>query len=115
MGSPECLFCRIVSRQIPAQVVAEEPELVAFNDINPQAPTHLLIIPKEHITSLAETTEAHTMLMGNALQLANRLARKLQLGEGYRVVINNGAKAGQSVWHLHLHLLGGRTLTWPPG
>ena len=115
MGSSECLFCRIVSRQIPAQIVAEEGDLVAFKDINPQAPTHLLVIPKEHITSLADTTEAHTALMGNALQFVNRLARTFQLGEGYRVVINNGAKAGQSVWHLHVHLLGGRALTWPPG
>lgn len=114
MGS-ECLFCRIVNRQVPAQIVAEEGDLVAFKDINPQAPTHLLIIPKEHITSLAETTEAHTTLMGNALQFTNRLAKKFQLGEGYRVVINSGAQAGQSVWHLHLHLLGGRALTWPPG
>ena len=115
MGSSECLFCRIASRQVPAKIVAEDDELVAFADINPQAPTHLLIIPKEHIPSLADVTGSHTTLMGHALQFANRLARQYHLGAGYRVVINCGAQAGQSVWHLHWHLLGGRALTWPPG
>ena len=115
MGASECLFCRIANRQLPAKIVAEDDQLVAFTDINPQAPTHLLIIPKEHIPSLAEANESHTALMGHALHFANRLAQQYQLGAGYRVVINCGAQAGQSVWHLHLHLLGGRVLTWPPG
>ena len=115
MGSSECLFCRIANRQVPADIVAEHDGLLAFKDINPQAPTHLLIIPTEHIPTLADATDAHTALMGQALHFANRLARQYQLSPGYRVVINCGAKAGQSVWHLHLHLLGGRSLTWPPG
>ena len=115
MGNTECLFCRIAARAIPAEIVGETEELLALKDINPQAPTHLLIIPKEHIPTLAETTEAHTTLMGKAVQFVNRLARQYQIESGYRVVINCGAQAGQSIWHLHLHLLGGRPLQWPPG
>ena len=112
----DCLFCRIVTRSLPADIVAEADGLLAIKDINPKAPTHLLIIPTEHIPTLAETTDAHTSLLGNALHLANRLARQYQLTQsGYRVVVNCGAQAGQSVWHLHLHLLGGRALGWPPG
>lgn len=116
MTSAECLFCRVAQRKVPAEIVAEDDGLLAFKDIHPQAPTHLLIIPAEHIPTLAETTDAHTRLLGKALQFTNRLARQYQLTEGgYRVVINCGAGAGQSVWHLHVHLLGGRTLRWPPG
>lgn len=116
MSAADCLFCRIAARQLPAAIVAEEDGLLAFTDINPQAPTHLLIIPTEHIPSLTDLTEAHTTLMGRALQFANRLARQHQLtSSGYRVVLNCGAGAGQSVWHLHLHLLGGRPMRWPPG
>lgn len=116
MGAGECLFCRIVSRELPADIIAEVDGLLAFRDINPQAPTHLLIITKEHLPSLAEATDAHTVLLGNAIQFANQLARQHRLTEtGYRLVINCGAQAGQSVWHLHLHLLGGRPMRWPPG
>lgn len=116
MGAGECLFCRIVSRELPADIIAEADGLLAFRDTNPQAPTHLLIIPKEHIPSLTEATDAHTTLLGHAIQFANRLARQHRLTEaGYRLVINCGAQAGQSVWHLHLHLLGGRPMKWPPG
>jgi histidine triad (HIT) family protein len=115
MGAEECLFCRIAQRTLPADVVAETDTLLAFRDINPQAPTHLLIIPKEHLPSLADATEAHIPLLGSAVQFANRLARQHRLSAGYRVVANCGAQAGQSVWHLHFHLLGGRTLQWPPG
>lgn len=115
MADTACLFCRIVSRQMKANIVAETDELVAITDINPQAPTHLLIIPKEHIATLADSSERHTTLLGNALQLTNRLARAHQLTDDYRVVINNGARAGQSVFHLHVHLLGGRSFQWPPG
>ena len=111
----ECLFCRIAARQIPAKIVGEDNGLLAFHDVNPQAPTHLLIIPTEHIRSLAEMTPAHTELMGRAMQFANRLAQEHHIAEGYRVVVNCGAEAGQSVWHLHWHVLGGRRLTWPPG
>ncbi len=111
-----CLFCRIVSRQLPADIVAETDGFLAIKDINPQAPTHLLLIPTEHIPTLADVTEAHTTLLGKAMHFANRLASQYQLSQaGYRLVINCGAQAGQSIWHLHLHLLGGRSLRWPPG
>lgn len=116
MGPADCLFCRIATRSLPADIVGEAEGLLAFKDRHPQAPTHLLIIPTEHIPSLTELTPAHTTLLGNAVHFANRLAREHQLiPSGYRLVINCGAGAGQSVWHLHLHLLGGRTMRWPPG
>ena len=115
MSAAECLFCRIARRAIPAQIVAEDDGLLAFNDIHPQAPTHLLIIPTEHVTSLAEVTDAHCAMLGRALRFASRLAHEHALADGYRVVINSGTQAGQSVWHLHFHLLGGRALKWPPG
>ena len=116
MSEAECLFCRIATRKIPAEIVGEADGLLAVKDINPQAPTHLLIIPTEHIPTLADAAAGHTTLLGDALHFANRLARQCQLMQGgYRVVINCGAGAGQSVWHLHVHLLGGRALRWPPG
>ncbi len=90
--------------------------MVAFKDINPQAPTHLLVIPTEHVPSLAELTLSHTSLLGQLLQFAGRLARQYQLADsGFRVVVNTGRDAGQTVHHLHAHLLGGRALRWPPG
>ena len=116
MSVAECLFCRIANRALPADIVGEADGLLAFKDVNPKAPTHLLIIPTEHLATLADATEGHTVLLGKALQFANRLARQYQLApSGYRIVINCGPQAGQSVWHLHFHLLGGRTLRWPPG
>ena len=116
MKDAGCLFCRIVNRTLPADVVAETEGLLAVKDINPQAPTHLLILPTEHIPTLADTTEAHTVLLGKAIHFANRLARQYQVEQsGYRVVINCGPGAGQSVFHLHLHVLGGRLFRWPPG
>ena len=112
----ECLFCRITAKSIPAEIVRETPGLIAIKDIQPQAPTHLLIIPKEHIQALSDANEAQTPLLGNALQFINQLARELRLVVGgYRVVINCGAGAGQSVAHLHFHLLAGRPFRWPPG
>ncbi|MBI4597971.1 MAG: histidine triad nucleotide-binding protein [Candidatus Omnitrophica bacterium] len=112
----ECLFCRIANRQLPAAVVGEAEGVLAFNDINPQAPIHILIIPADHIPTLADITPAHAPLLGRMIGLANDLARQHRLADsGYRVVMNCGAGAGQSVWHLHLHLLGGRRFTWPPG
>ncbi|MBI3331125.1 MAG: histidine triad nucleotide-binding protein [Candidatus Omnitrophica bacterium] len=116
MSPQECLFCRIVNRSLPADIVGDAEGLLAIKDINPQAPTHLLILSTEHIPTLADATDTHTALLGNALHFANRLARQHQLvSSGYRLVINCGSGAGQSVWHLHLHLLGGRALRWPPG
>ena len=109
-----CLFCRIVRGEIPAKLVAESPECVAFRDINPQAPTHVLVIPREHVASLDSATDAATI--GHMALLAAEIARKEGLVEsGYRTVINTGADAGQTVWHVHLHLLGGRKMGWPPG
>lgn len=110
----ECLFCRIAAHQVPAQIVEETDEFVAFRDINPQAPTHLLIIPKAHVAAVSDVTEATAPLVAKAVLLANRLATQAGL-EGYRLVINCGVQAGQSVWHLHVHLLGGRPMRWPPG
>jgi len=116
MTQAECLFCRIIHRSVPADIVAEREGLMAVKDIHPQAPTHLLILPIEHIPTLADITEAQTPLMGQAIQLANRLARQHGLDRsGYRVVVNCGEGAGQSVRHLHFHLLGGRPMRWPPG
>ena len=116
MPTADCLFCRIALRQVPSTIVAEESGLLAFADLHPQAPTHLLVIPTEHIPALSDMTDAHVTLLGQALQFANRLASQRQLmPSGYRVVINCGPQAGQSVWHLHLHLLGGRAMGWPPG
>lgn len=115
MRELQCLFCRIAGRQVTAEIVGEMDGLLAFKDTNPQAPTHLLIIPTEHIATLADATEADTNLLGRTMQFANRLARQCQLMDGYRVVVNCGAQAGQSVLHLHAHLLGGRPMQWPPG
>lgn len=114
-ASEECLFCRIGRRQLPAEIIEETDELLAFKDVNPQAPTHLLVIPKAHISTLVELTDTHTTLMGRAMGLASRLATRFRITDGCRVVINCGPQAGQSVWHLHLHLLGGRSFRWPPG
>ncbi len=116
MSEASCIFCNIAERKVRAEIVAESDGLLAFKDINPQAPIHLLIIPTEHIRTLVDVSEAQTVLLTRAIQFANRLAKELQLAEeGYRVVINCGPQAGQSVWHLHLHLLGGRPFKWPPG
>lgn len=110
----DCLFCRIAARELPATIVDESPRCIAFRDVNPAAPTHILIIPKEHIASLAES--ADPSLLGEMLDLVRRQAEREGVsGSGYRTVINTNADGGQSVGHLHAHLLGGRKLTWPPG
>ncbi len=111
----DCLFCKIAAGEIPGERVWEDDRAVAFRDISPQAPTHVLIIPRRHLASLSEAEEADAGLLGHLLDLARRLAVQEGIEPGYRVVINNGAPAGQSVFHLHLHLLGGRRFTWPPG
>ena len=112
----DCLFCRILAGEIPADKVHEDDDLLAFRDINPQAPTHILVIPKKHIASLSEADDADAILLGKALNLARDLADREGLVEGgYRVVNNCGAEAGQSVFHIHFHLLGGRRFHWPPG
>lgn len=113
---PETLFCKIAAKEIPANIVYEDQEVVAFRDINPQAPTHILLIPREHIRKVSDLTEDNAALIGKLVLVANRLAREEGIADaGYRLVLNCGEGAGQSVWHIHLHLLGGRPLAWPPG
>ncbi len=110
-----CLFCKIVDGSIPSTPVYQDELCYAFADINPQAPVHLLIVPREHIASLAETDAGSPPLLGHLLRVAAEIARAKGLPKGYRVVINTGPDGGQSVDHLHLHLIGGRPLAWPPG
>lgn len=110
----DCLFCRIARGEIPARLVAETEDCVAFRDIDPKAPVHVLVIPRAHVASLAETDDA--ALVGRLTLLAARIARDEGIAEtGYRTIVNTGPNAGQTVFHLHLHLLGGRALHWPPG
>ena len=112
----DCIFCRIVSKEIPARIAYEDEGVLAFHDIQPQAPVHLQIIPKEHIARVLELTEENVHLVGKLVLAANRLSRELGVAEpGYRLVMNCNPGAGQSVYHLHLHLLGGRPMRWPPG
>ena len=111
----DCLFCNIASGTIPVKHLFENEHLLAFPDINPQAPTHILIIPKQHFSSLAHTTSEQTELLGQLLIAAAEIAQQQQLATGYRLVINTGPDGGQTVGHLHVHLLGGRHMTWPPG
>lgn len=113
--SVECLFCKIAAKKIPSKVVYEDDEVFAFEDIGPQAPTHILIIPRKHFESLNEATSEDQAVIGKMHLVAAELARKLKLLDGYRTVANSGRGAGQSVFHLHLHLLGGREFSWPPG
>ena len=111
----ECLFCRIISRKIPVKFEYEDNSLVAIQDINPQAPTHLLVIPKEHIERIDQATSEEKALLGQMILCAKDLACARKLQKGFRLILNNGAEAGQSVFHIHLHLLGGRQMRWPPG
>ena len=112
----DCLFCKIASGDLPTEFVYEDERIVAFRDINPQAPTHILIIPKEHIAYVAEINDAHSELIYSMFNTANQIALEEGItSDGYRLVINNGKGAGQTVFHLHLHLLGGRPMLWPPG
>lgn len=111
-----CLFCKIASGQIPADIVYSDEDVVAFKDINPQAPVHILLISRRHIPSMADVTPEDGPLLGVLFSVAAKLAHKLGVDEGgYRVVTNVGRDAGQSVFHLHFHLLGGRKFAWPPG
>jgi histidine triad (HIT) family protein len=112
----DCLFCKIAEGTIPAQIVFQNDEIVAFRDIQPAAPTHILIIPRQHIVNMSEINDQNSALIGRLIQVAADLARAEQIeAGGYRLVSNIGSDGGQSVWHLHFHLLGGRKLTWPPG
>ena len=112
--SDDCLFCRIVRGEIPATLVAETPECVAFRDINPQAPTHIVIIPRAHIPTLSDVKDP--LIVGQMARLATDLAKSEGVAaSGFRVVVNTNRDAGQTVFHLHMHLLGGRSMGWPPG
>jgi histidine triad (HIT) family protein len=109
------IFQKIIDRQIPAKIIYEDEQCLAFHDVNPQAPVHVLIIPRKVIRTHADLTEADQALLGHLHLIAVRLANQLGIEDGYRIVINCKEKAGQTVPHLHMHLLGGRALTWPPG
>jgi histidine triad (HIT) family protein len=109
------IFEKIIARQIPAKIIWEDDKAIALHDVNPQAPVHVLIVPKKVIPRLADATENDQETLGYLLLAAGDLAKKLDLSSGYRVVINNGPDAGESVPHLHVHLLGKRALAWPPG
>ena len=110
----DCVFCRIVRREIPAQIVHEDEQALVIKDTTPQAPTHLLVIPKKHLESLTASTDGDAALLGHLQRVAGRLAESIKLSS-FRLVTNNGKGAGQSVDHLHYHLLGGRPMSWPPG
>jgi histidine triad (HIT) family protein len=112
----DCLFCKIIARQIPASIVFEDDRVIAFNDINPQASTHVLVVPKQHIASLNELSPEHDAIVGEVVRRAAAIAaeRGIAVG-GFRTVFNTNGDAGQTVFHIHLHLIGGRSLGWPPG
>lgn len=110
-----CIFCKIIAGQIPSNKVYEDDAVFAFRDINPQAPVHILIVPRQHIPRVADLSEADAPLMGRVVMAAARVANAEGIGDGFRLVVNNGEQAGQAVFHIHFHLLGGRALTWPPG
>lgn len=111
----DCLFCRIISGEIPSKKVYEDEHTYAFEDINPQAPSHVLVIPKKHIRGLKEATPEDAELIGRCHLVAASIARQRNIEDGYRTVLNVGPRAGQSVFHLHVHVIGGRPLHWPPG
>jgi histidine triad (HIT) family protein len=115
LSDDNCLFCRIVAKEVPADVVLDTDAALAFRDVNPQAPVHLLVIPKEHLGSLEELADRHGPLLAGLVGAVNQAAAQEGVAGGFRVVTNVGASAGQSVHHLHLHVLGGRRLRWPPG
>jgi histidine triad (HIT) family protein len=112
----DCIFCKIVARQIPATIVYEDDEIIAFNDSSPQAPIHVLVIPKKHIATLNDTVHDDEILLGRLFRRAVQSAKQLGIDNaGYRIIANCNFQGGQTVCHIHLHLLGGRTLQWPPG
>ncbi len=110
-----CLFCRIIRGEVPSQKVYEDERIFAFEDIHPQSPTHVLVVPKKHIAGLKEAKPEDAEIVGYCHLIAARIAKDRAIENGYRTVLNVGPRAGQSVFHLHVHLLGGRTLHWPPG
>lgn len=116
MATDNCIFCQIAAGEIPAEIFFDDGEVIAFRDIHPVAPTHLLIIPKKHIATANEFSDEDTILIGKLSLTASRLAKELRIAEhGYRMVMNCNRDAGQTVFHVHMHLLAGRAFTWPPG
>jgi histidine triad (HIT) family protein len=116
MNGGNCVFCKIIAKQIPSQIVYEDDLSIAFHDVNPQAPTHILIVPKKHIPEIHSMTASDKELIGHLFLMAKKIADDMGLDKnGYRMVINNGAGAGQTVFHIHLHILSGRRFVWPPG
>jgi histidine triad (HIT) family protein len=114
--SSECIFCKILLREIPARIISEDDLAIAFEDINPQAPVHVLVIPKKHISTTLDLSIEDNVLIGHLFQVANRIAVEKNISErGFRLIMNTNPEAGQSVYHIHLHLLGGRVMLWPPG
>ena len=112
----DCLFCKIFAKEIPAKEVYRDDQVVAFEDIRPVAPTHVLVIPKEHIATVHDLEPVNAAMLARLFEVANRVADERKIDrDGYRLVLNKGPQAGQTVYHLHLHLLGGRTMNWPPG
>ncbi len=109
------IFSRIIQREIPANILYEDESCLALRDVNPQAPTHVLVIPKKEIATLVDATPEDQALLGHLMLAAARVARQLGVSDAFRIVVNNGADAGQSVFHLHLHILAGRKFRWPPG
>lgn len=112
---PDTLFSKIISREIPADIVYEDDECLAFRDINPQAPVHILVIPKKLIPMIADANESDEAILGHLMTVASKIAKDEGYGDAFRLVINNGEGAGQQVFHLHVHVLAGRNFTWPPG
>ncbi|MGK4009063.1 histidine triad nucleotide-binding protein [Sorangium sp. So ce1036] len=111
-----CIFCKIANKEIPSKVVYEDEDVLAFHDLNPQAPTHVLVVPKRHITGIGHAVPEDEIVLGRLLLAARRVAEETGIAEsGFRTVINHGANAGQTVFHIHVHVLGGRPMAWPPG
>lgn len=111
-----CIFCKIANKEIPSKVVLEDEHVFAFHDVNPQAPTHVLVVPKRHIAGIAQAAPEDEAVLGRLLLAARRVAELTGIVEsGFRTVVNNGANAGQTVFHLHVHVIGGRPMAWPPG
>jgi len=111
----DTLFSKIIQREIPADIVYEDEQCLAFRDVNPQAPVHILVIPKKPIAMVADAAEEDEALLGHLLTTASKIAKQEGFGDAFRLVVNNGADAGQTVFHLHVHILGGRSFAWPPG
>ncbi|WP_437529956.1 histidine triad nucleotide-binding protein [Sorangium sp. So ce726] len=111
-----CIFCKIANKEIPSKVVFEDEHVIAFHDVNPQAPTHALVIPKRHIAGIAQATPEDEAVLGRLLLAARRVAELTGIAEsGFRTVVNSGVNAGQTVFHIHVHVMGGRPMAWPPG